>query len=281
MQLWEQMDDINPDFIERYQRMYETDPNSRIFAPLSEAYRKMGLMKEARELAESGVRLHPDFAGGRVALGRIYHDLGMLNEAAAELKTASELSPENILAHQILAECFLKLKRPKDALKAYKMLLFLSPDNDKAIKAVKRLESLTADEYEDEVFSMKPLKEAVKTWADLDLDFDGEPAKTKQADVPKQRFLDRVLSLSDAYIVRNDIDRALETLQEAERLLGPDPEIVKRLRLLHNRQLDQITHSRPQATVAPSVPARDQVVYEEKIEFLQDLLARIKSKATI
>ncbi len=277
------MDEINAEFVERYQQLYEADPKSRIFAPLAEAYRKMGMLKEAREVAEAGVGHNPQFAGGRVALGRILYDLGLNKDAARELKKAAELAPENVLAHQILAECYLKLKLPKDALKAYKMLLFLSPDNEKAQNAVKRLESLTADEYEDDVFAMKPLKEAVQSWSDFELDFSGSSDgsiehATQTAGPKKQKFLDRVLSLADAYIVRNDADRAIETLQEAERLLGPDPEIVKRLRLLHNRQLDQVPQPRPQAATVEKVTSREEQVHTEKIEFLQELLTRIKRK---
>ena len=62
------MDETNPEFIERYQKLYEEDPKSRIFAPLAEAYRKMGLINEALELAQNGVKIHPQFSGGRVAL---------------------------------------------------------------------------------------------------------------------------------------------------------------------------------------------------------------------
>ena len=285
------MDEINAEFIERYQRLYEADPKSRIFAPLAEAYRKMGMLKEAREVAESGVSYNPEFAGGRVALGRILYDLNQLEAASCELKKAMELAPENILAQQILAECYLKLKKPKDALKSYKMLLFLNPENEKAQKAVKRLESLTADEYEEEVFAMKPLKEAVRSWSEFDLNFQeadagagrgpasvGTDAKPNVAP-QKQRFLDRVLSLADAYIVRNDAERAIETLQEAERLLGPDPEIIKRLRLLHNRQLDQVSNPRPQTATIDKIPSREEQIQSEKIEFLQELLSRIKRVA--
>ncbi len=275
---------INPEFVERYQRLYEADPKSRLFAPLAEAYRKMGMLNEALEIAQSGVGYHPEFAGGRVALGRVLYDLELLEDASKELKKAVELAPENILAHQILADCYLKLKQPKEALKAYKMLLFLSPENEKAQKAVKRLESVTADEYDSEVFAMKPLKEAVKSWSDLDLDFSGDSTSTasiaaKEKTPQKQKFLDRVLSLADAYIVRNDVDRALETLQESERLLGPDPEIIKRLRLLHNRQLDQMTIPRPQSAKPDQIPNREEQLRTEKIEFLQDLLGRIKRKS--
>lgn len=277
------MDDVNSDFIERYQKLYEEDPKSRIFAPLAEAYRKMGLIDEALELAEKGVKLHPHFPGGRVALGRLYAQLEKHDMAETEFRKAIEFSPENILAHQLLAETCLKLKKTKAALRAYKMLLFLSPDNERALTAVRKLESLTADEYEEEIFAMKPLKEAMKEWTDFDL----EPPEANtqdsmsKAEEQKHKFLDRVLSLADAYIVRSDIDRALEALNEAERLVGPNPEIIKRLKLIHHRELDAIPHPKisaeiPRATTKNSTVAERQV--DQQIDFLQDLLQKIKQR---
>ena len=51
-----------------YLKKYQEDPTSRVFAPLAEAYRKAGLIDEAIEIAREGLRVHPNFVGGRVAL---------------------------------------------------------------------------------------------------------------------------------------------------------------------------------------------------------------------
>lgn len=281
------MEDIDPELVERYQKLYEEDPRSRIFAPLAESYRKMGLLQEGLEVAQKGVELHPEFPGGRVALGRLYADAERLEDAEKEFRKATALSPDNILAHQLLAEVLLKLKKSKEALKAYKMLLFLSPDNSRAQKAVQKLEALTADEYEDDLFAMKPLHEAVKAWDEYELDFENdtpasEPeisAQKVQSDEKKTKFLDRVLSLADAYIVRNDMDRAIEALNEAERLLGPHPEVIKRLKLIHHRQLDTMAHPQNSSEIQSPV-SRERSLHEEKIEFLQDLLQKIKHRHT-
>jgi len=166
--------------------------------------------------------------------------------------------------------------------------LFLSPENPKALKAVQKLESLTADEYEDEIFAMRPLKEAVKEWDDFELDFEMEndPSKNKmessstsENSKKKNKFLDRVLSLTDAYIVRNDIDRALDALNEAERLIGNNPEITKRMGLIQRRQLDAISAPKTQADLKPH-KSREKTIIDNQIEFLQDLLQNIKHHQT-
>lgn len=278
---YDSVSDVNAQLIEKYQKLYEQDPESRIFAPLAEGYRKMGLLNEALELATEGVRIHPHFSGGRVALGRIYFDLGQMEKAEVEFRVATELTPENVLAHQFLADSLVKLKKHKDALRAYKMLLFLAPDNQKASMAVKKLEALTADEYEEELFAMKPLVEAVKDWDKLqlqDLPEDKDDTAKDRETLRNERYLARVLSLVDAFIVRNDIDKAIATLNDAEKMWGAQPEIIKRLTLIHQRNVQNLTYPKTSAELkAPRT--RQQQKTDNKIQFLQDLLLQIKNRS--
>ena len=127
-------------FVERYQIIYEKDPQSKVFAPLAEAYRRMGLIDEAIDLAETGIRNHPHFASGRVALGKCYAQKGLYEKAIEQLIIASDLSPENLLAHQLLGDCFSKLNKLSEALNSYKMVLFLNPLDRKAGLKVQELE---------------------------------------------------------------------------------------------------------------------------------------------
>jgi tetratricopeptide (TPR) repeat protein len=151
------MPKIEASAIERYQNVLQKDPTSQVFAPLAEAYREMGLLKEAEQVALTGVKRHPSFAAGLVVYARILKDLNRLEECLKYAQKAIDLSPENIVAHQLQAEASLLSKRPKEALKAFKMVLFLNPNSERARKAVAKLESLTADEYEDEVFEMSKI----------------------------------------------------------------------------------------------------------------------------
>ena len=273
--IFEVMDEINPDVIERYQKIYEQDPRSKVFAPLAEAYRKMGMLKEALEVATQGVRQHPHFAGGRVALARIYLTQAQYQDSIAQFTKVIELAPENILAYQLLAEAHLHLKQPKDALKAFKRLLFLSPDNEKAQNAVRKLESLTADEYTDDVFALKPIRQAVEEWNEIHLD-DNTTTDARQNEA-KLKTLERMISLADAYIVRNDHDRAVEALNEAERLFGPQTEIVKRLKIIHQRTLENIDIPKTQEDLAGPVP-REVKIIDDQISTLKGLLSALQRK---
>ncbi len=148
---------INPEFIERYQLEYQKNPKSRVFAPLAEAYRKMGLLEEAARICAAGVQLHPEFSSGRVAYAKILLDQKNYHEALGHLEKAVQISPDNLMANSLLGDTLLELRRPKEALKAFKMVLFISPQDAKALAAVRKWEFLTADEYDSELFQLKPL----------------------------------------------------------------------------------------------------------------------------
>lgn len=255
------MQEIQPELIERYQILLQKDPKSQVFAPLTEAYRKMGLVEEAFRIAVRGVQYNPHFGGGRVALAKVFLDRDNLEAAVEELEKAVESAPDNILAFSLLADSYLHAKRPKDALRAFKMVLFLAPGNEKAAKAVRKLEALTADEYEEDVFEMKPLPQV-------------DHLQTESlVPLPSARAggeLERTLSLVDAFIVRNDSEKALAALKTAEAYFGTHPELVKRLRLVNQRTLERAAED------GPPPPNRRTQELDQRIDVLRDLLARVR-----
>ena len=265
------MANVDPQIIEKYQKILTSDPSSKVFAPLAEAYRSMGMIKEAYEVCRDGIKTHPDFAGGRIALARLLLNEEKMDEALSELRRASQLAPENVLAHSLLGESFLRMKRPKDALKSFKTLLFLAPDNKKAQNAVAKLESLTADEYEEDVFDMKPLSEAVAQWNEIKL----EGEASEEQDTKKEKLLQRLISVADAHTVRHNHERALEALNEGERLFGPHPEIVKRLRILHQKGLDTLVVPNTAADLKP-LPSRTERTKNRKLHTLEYLLKKFR-----
>ena len=252
---------MNPEFVERYQLELSKDPRSRVFAPLSEAYRKMGLLDEAKRICRFGTEAHPDFAGGHVAYAKVLLELKAPTEALPHLEKAAKLSPDNLLAHNLLGETLIQLRRPKDALKAFKMVLFLDPENTRAKQAVKKWEFLTADEYSDDVFAMTPVfpgpsfpgaaKAGDNQGAERDLDDEledlltepgvamvaGTPRTDSRLDLQQRhaRALERAVSLADAFTVRNDLDAALKVLEDARRLLGPMDDIERRHKMITKR----------------------------------------------
>jgi tetratricopeptide (TPR) repeat protein len=156
-----------------YLKKYQDDPTSRVFAPLAEAYRKVGLVDEALEIAREGVRIHPGFVGGRVALARALFDKKRYQEVADELTAVVQDVPDNLIAQRLLAEASLILGKIPEALAAYKMLLYFVPHDRETAGIVEELEArgyekgtltLRTDPVADEQsgFSILPAGQAIQ-----------------------------------------------------------------------------------------------------------------------
>lgn len=135
-----------------YLKKYQEDPTSRIFAPLAEAYRKAGLLDEAIEIAREGLRVHPNFVGGRVALARALFEKKQYEDVVEELSFVVREVPDNLVAQKLLAESSLMLGRMSEALSAFKMLLYFNPSDTEIARIVSELE---AQAYEDGVLVLR------------------------------------------------------------------------------------------------------------------------------
>jgi len=127
--------------IYRYLRQYQEDPASRVFAPLAEAYRKAGLVEDAIEVARDGLRHHPHFVGGKVALARALFDHRKYTEVVEILDSLVQDAPDNLVAQRLLAESQLMLGQLAPALTSFKMLLYFNPHDQETAKMVWELES--------------------------------------------------------------------------------------------------------------------------------------------
>jgi hypothetical protein len=231
---WEPVNEmpvISPEFVERYQIEYQKNPKSRIFAPLAEAYRQMGLLDEALQVCTKGVQMHPEFAGGLVALAKIRIDRKEFAEALTQLKKAAVVSPDNLLAHALMGETLIELRQPKEALEAFKMVLFLNPNDQKALKAVKKWEFLSADDYQDDLFEMRPIFEGGGFEDVREREQESSASGSDSGEVPEWRVreIERAVSLADAFTVRGELDKAMLTLKDAAAKIGTSLEIDRRL----------------------------------------------------
>jgi len=126
--------------IEKYIELLSKDPKSRVFAPLAEAYRKGGLLDEAIQVAQDGLKFNSNYISGRMALGRAYYDKGMKTEAREELEKAVKAAPDNIMAHKILGEIYQAEGGNEEAIRSFKIVLALSPGDKEVSEALDILE---------------------------------------------------------------------------------------------------------------------------------------------
>ena len=126
--------------IEEYQLIIMRNPSAKVFAPLSEAYRKMGLLQQAFDICKQGTKHNPEYPSGLVAYGKVLFELKKFEDAVKAFHSAAELKPDNILAHKLKALSLTKLNNYAGALKAYKNVLLLSPEDKQAQKFIRNWE---------------------------------------------------------------------------------------------------------------------------------------------
>ena len=136
--------------LERYIRIFQENPDSRVFAPLADLYRRLGKLSEAEEISREGIRRHPYYAGGRVALAHVLLDAGSFEEALSESDSVVTYYPDNLLARKILIRVLGALgemdraKREFEALKHLAPVVATDPELEKAIQGRIQLAVLPA-----------------------------------------------------------------------------------------------------------------------------------------
>ncbi len=137
---------LSPLFL-KYQADYEKNPRSRVFAPLAETYRKLGMTDKAMEILSQGIRFHPGYVMGYLGLAFCYFDVKQFTLAYNTLRPLVDTSRDNIRLQKLFADVCLELNYKQEALDTYKYLLFINPrDRDVAIQ-VATLESLIEEQY--------------------------------------------------------------------------------------------------------------------------------------
>jgi tetratricopeptide (TPR) repeat protein len=137
---------LSPLFL-KYQADFEKNPRSRVFAPLAETYRKLGMTDKAMEILSQGIRFHPTYVMGYLGLSFCYYDLKQYTLAYSTLRPLVENSRDNIRLQKLFAEICLLLNYKEEALDTYKYLLFINPRDKEVADQVLRLEHLIEEQY--------------------------------------------------------------------------------------------------------------------------------------
>jgi tetratricopeptide (TPR) repeat protein len=121
------MADVDVAELERYLRIFQENPDSRVFAPLADMYRRLGRLREAELICREGLERHPYYAGGRVALAHILLDSSRLDEALGESESVVTYYPDNLLARKILIRALGLLGQKERAEREWLALQQLAP----------------------------------------------------------------------------------------------------------------------------------------------------------
>jgi tetratricopeptide (TPR) repeat protein len=130
--------------IEKLEQRFNENRKGRTFAPLADAYRKAGLIDNAVELCQEGLKLHPDYVSAWIVFGRCLMDKKDDRAAEDVYKKVLGLDPENVLALRTLADIAERGKRPDAAVDWLTRLLAADPMNADAADALARVKGKAA-----------------------------------------------------------------------------------------------------------------------------------------
>lgn len=258
------------DELERLQVELYQNPQSGNFVRLAELYLGKEMAVEAVTLIQQSLKFHPQSVSGLILLGRSLRKTKDFKAALEPLTQATSLAPDNWRAWLELAEVYLELKVAKKAHTAFKKVLFFNPTHPQARRATAKLEVLTADEYDEDLFEMKQLPDTHEAPTQQNETVVG----TAQNWSTPPEGLVRILSYIDALIIRHENKKALDLLNDCSTKYGTHPEIEsRRLKL---SAYEQPAYIQPKS-LADASKSRRELVQEKKLRVLQELLRRIES----
>ena len=127
--------------IKLLQERYDRSPESRIFAPLADAYRKNGDVDKAIELCEKGLENYPDYASAHVILGKCFYDKGATERSRTEFERVIEIDPENMVALKFMGDILMSEGDRDEAISCYRRILVIDPTNEDVSGKLEGLEN--------------------------------------------------------------------------------------------------------------------------------------------
>ena len=124
----------------KYFSMYKKNPRSKVFAPLAESFRKLGMLDDAFKILREGIRNHPNYTLGYIVLANCYFDQGKFEQTYNTLRPIVAQNADNISLQKTFAQACMNLGYLDEALDTYKYLLFMNPRDKIFGQQVKKLE---------------------------------------------------------------------------------------------------------------------------------------------
>ncbi|WP_298439345.1 tetratricopeptide repeat protein [Geobacter sp.] len=140
--------------IKRYEDILGRDAGSYCFAPLSELYRRVGLLDDAISTARKGIELHPEYVGGYMALGRACFEKGEKAESRQAFEKVVRVTPDNLMAQKLLSQLYLGAGEAERARASLEAVLVLNPEDLESKIALEALTRAADREFQpdDELF---------------------------------------------------------------------------------------------------------------------------------
>lgn len=96
------------DRIAKCNKILVENPNSQIFAALSEAYRKKGEVDKAFRICQTGLKSHPEYGSAHMVMAKVNLDKGLLDWAEMEVLKVIELDGHSHASDLLFAEILIE-----------------------------------------------------------------------------------------------------------------------------------------------------------------------------
>jgi len=211
--------------IERLKEKIEKDPNSKLFVPLAEEYKKSGMNDEAVDVLIKGLERQPGYLSARVSLGKIYFERGMLDEARAEFEKVIAAIPDNLYAHKKLAGIYKELGDKDKAVKEFSTVLKLNPMDEQAETSLAEIEGkqeFQAQKPVTEKTEVIDISEEEKTFEIPlprdDMEVTGTLAETKpETEHEEEKIPETLISDEDMGALKQEPETVAEIEEEEEK----------------------------------------------------------------
>ncbi len=130
--------------IDKLEARFRDNPKGRNFAPLADAYRKAGLIDNAIDLCQNGLKLHPDYVSAYIVYARCLVDKKDDAAALGVFKQVLGLDGENIIALRGLAELAERNGKYEEEVEWLSRLLNADPMNGDAAESLARAKGKAA-----------------------------------------------------------------------------------------------------------------------------------------
>lgn len=215
------MDDVVK-FINKSLKVLYKNPDSLVFAPLADAYRRKGAFQKAVQICKSGLKRHKNYAPGYVVLARIYFDLKKYKKAMEYFEKALDLQPGHLMCLRYLSELYIKFKDVKKVLCIYEMLLLYSPQSAQIQNIVNKIHSAHLNDYD--YFSERSLEMVAGDLSRMELSQQPSIRPLKcgvEVEPSKEELLDQMLTSAPhiprqkrLYKIKTERDRKLRILTD-------------------------------------------------------------------
>jgi len=226
------------------------NPDSYLFARLSDVYLKVNLIDDALHTAKQGVAKFPSYVAGQRALAMACHARGLVKECRAALEAVTSALPDDAEAQKMLARLLVDCGDRDAAIKVLHVTLDFYPEDAECSDELKALEQSAHLPVEDVVATVsdvsatglyQPVEEICAEVDEIiDLTEDDifiEEAETPVSAAPVQHDPLSTATLAELYVQQGFIHKALEIYRTLHDEVPTNPDILSRIAELEAREL--------------------------------------------